>query len=268
MSTAGAAAPVRSALYRGTVVHHRSRNPRHRFAAPVAMPLLRLDELEALDRLHPLVDLDLAHEGRSASIMRLRRGDFLEPRDLPLARAVHDAVAGPSGEPGGPVALLGNLRTWGWLFNPLTVYFSLDPAGEHVEGTVLEVSNTPWHERHAYVVGPPGEHRFAKELHVSPFLGMDADYVLGYSTPGDRFHLQLELRPRGGGDGSCEPELRATMDLKREPLTRRALGRLLWRPPLTVGVSFGIYAQALRLARGGAPFHPHPARAGRWPRQR
>ena len=38
---------------------------------------------------------------------------------------------------------------------------------------MAEVTNTPWHERHAYVVGPPGEHHFAKALHVSPFIGMD-----------------------------------------------------------------------------------------------
>ena len=51
------------------------------------------------------------------------------------------------------------------------------------------------------------------------------------------------------------------MVLRRRPLDRAGLARLLWGHPLmTARVSGGIYAQALRLVGRGAPIHPHPGR--------
>ena len=124
-----------------------------------------------------------------------------------------------------------------------------------VEALVAEVENTPWHERHAYVVGPPGRHRFAKVMHVSPFLPMDVDYELRYSAPGERLVVRLDV-VRGG-----ERLFAVTLSLGRRPLDRRGLGRLLWRyPDAHHRVSAGIYAQAARLRLKGAPFHLHPAR--------
>ena len=89
--------------------------------------------------------------------------------------------------------MLGHVRTWGWLFNPLTLYYCFDPSGRDVEWTVLEVSNTPWHERCSYVVGPPGEHHFAKAMHVSPFLPAEGAYTLRYSAPGDGIRVSLDV---------------------------------------------------------------------------
>ena len=139
---------------------------------------------------------------------------------------------------------------------------------------MLEVSNTPWHERCRYVVGPPGVHRFAKAMHVSPFLPDTATYTLRYSAPADRLRVGLDLDaptttvPYGPGDelGPVQPapQLAASMLLRRQPLDRAGLGRLLWSHPLmTTRVSAGIYAQALRLAARRAPFHRHPGTAGR-----
>ncbi len=104
---------------------------------------------------------------------------------------MRDLVAERTGRrPAGPIALLANLRTWGWLFNPISLYFCADNGDGRrpgpISSLVAEVQNTPWHERTAYVVGPPGGHRFAKELHVSPFLPMDLDYELRYTAPGQR----------------------------------------------------------------------------------
>jgi hypothetical protein len=138
-----------------------------------------------------------------------------------------------------------------------------------VEWTVLEVSNTPWHERCSYVVGPPGEHHFAKAMHVSPFLPAHGEYTLRYSAPEDGIRVSLDVapfpRPSPYGQlnerspDKTSPELAATMVLRRRPLDRAGLARLLWRHPfMTTRVSGGIYAQALRLAARGAPIHRHP----------
>jgi DUF1365 family protein len=261
--------PLRSALYEGTVTHRRAQ-PAHRFTSKVALPLLFLDELAGLRTTHPLVDLDPSEHRRVwPAAIRFRRDDYLPSASATVQGAVAEAVAGVGGSVRGPVAMLGHVRTWGWLFNPLTLFYCFDPSEQHVEWTVLEVSNTPWHERHAYVVGPPGTHTFAKALHVSPFLPAQGTYTLRYSAPEEDMRFSLDVAapssPSGRTDGpdpdTEAPQLSASMVLRRSPLDRAGLGRLLWEYPLmTTRVSSGIYAQAMRIAARGAPFHRHPAR--------
>jgi DUF1365 family protein len=261
--------PLRSALYEGTVTHRRAQ-PAHRFTSKVALPLLFLDELAGLRTTHPLVDLDPSEHRRGwPAAIRFRREDYLPSASATVQGAVAEAVAGVGDSVRGPVAMLGHVRTWGWLFNPLTLFYCFDPSGQHVEWTVLEVSNTPWHERHAYVVGPPGSHTFAKALHVSPFLPAQGTYTLRYSAPEEDMRVSLDVAapssPSGRTDepdpGSGASQLSASMVLRRSPLDRAGLGRLLWEyPMMTTRVSSGIYAQAMRLAARGAPFHRHPAR--------
>jgi uncharacterized protein len=269
---AGPATRLRSALYEGTVTHRRA-EPAHRFDSPLMLPLLFLDELDELRGVHPLADFDPSpHRPRWPAALRFHRDDYLPSEAATLHGAVEEAVAGAGGSMRGPVAMLGHVRTWGWLFNPLTLYYCFDPSGRDVEWTVLEVSNTPWHERCSYVVGPPGEHRFAKAMHVSPFLPAEGEYTLRYSAPEDGVRVSLDVaapaspapygrlyEPR---PDRTKPQLAATMVLRRRPLDRAGLARLLWGQPLmTTRVSGGIYAQALRLVGRGATIHPHPSPA-------
>ena len=242
---------LQSAMYEGTLSHRRF-GPRatHEFSYRIAMPLLYLDEIESVTRLHPL------WSSRRPAPVRFCREDFLGDQAGPLPEAVRNLVEERSGfRPTGCVAMLANLRTWGWLFNPISMYFCMGADGEGVEALVVEVENTPWHERHSYVVGPPGCHRFAKSMHVSPFLPMDVDYELRYTAPDERLVVRLDVL-RG-----TERLLGVTLSLRRRVLDRRSLGRLLWdRPALTHRVSAGIYSQAARLRLRGAPLYAHPAR--------
>ena len=242
---------LRSAIYEGTL-HHRRFGPgtTHEFSYDVAMPLLDLAEIELVTGLHPL------WSARHPAPAWFRRADFLGDPAVPLHEAVRDLVEERSGRrPAGPIALLTNLRTWGWLFNPISLYLCADLAGGGVESLVAEVENTPWHERCSYVVGPPGCHRFPKTMHVSPFLPMDVDYELRYTMPTERFVVHFDVIR---GD---ERLLGATLSLHRRALDRQGLGRMLWaNPALTHRISAGIYAQAARLRLRGAPFHKHPAR--------
>jgi len=274
----GAAISLRSCIYEGTVTHRRSA-PAHGFTQRIALPLLFLDELPSLGELHPLVDLDPSRARRRPAVMRLLRDDFLPGYPPTLEEAVHAAVRDAGGAVRGPVAMLGHVRTWGWLFNPLTLYYCFDPAGRAVEWTVLEVTNTPWHERCRYVVGPPGVHTFDKAMHVSPFLPPRGTYTLRYGAPGERLRVDLSVRagratgsdaahgdgptapgPRPAAHGAPAPEVTASLVLRRHPLDRAGVNRLLWSHAFqTARVSGGIYAQAARLARRGARFHPHPA---------
>jgi len=242
---------VNSALYEGTLHHQRRGAVRHQFGYQVAMPYLELGELDEVFARHPLWSV-----GRANAVF-FRRADFLGDPAVPLDTAIRDLVeARTSRRPTGPIRMLAHLRTWGWLFNPITVYFCMDERGRRMESLVLDVTNTPWHEHHAYVVdGGEGEHVFHKELHVSPFFGMDQHYRLRVFEPGERLALRLSSLQ---GDTVV---FEASLALRRREISRAALGRLLWRYPLlTLRVSAGIYRQALRLWSKGAPLHSHPAR--------
>lgn len=237
-------------MYEGTLRHDRRSPRRHVFRTRVAMPFLDLDELDDVVAHHPLWSV----ERRNA--VSFRRADFLGDPAVSLDTAVRDLVEARTGRrPTGPVRLLAHVRTWGWLFNPIAIYFCMDAAGEDIEALVLDVTNTPWHEHHTYVIaGGEGEHRFPKELHVSPFFGMNHEYRLRLNRPGERLVVRLALLD--GDDVAFE----ATLALRRRLISRSALGRLLWRYPLlTARVSTGIYAQALRLRAKGLPVYAHPA---------
>jgi len=156
--------------------------------------------------------------------------------------------------PSGQVAVLTQPRTWGWLFNPISVYFCFARDEVHLEALVLEVSNTPWHERHCYVMaGGSNPYVFAKAMHVSPFLSMDHEYHLTLKGPDQ--HLSIDLSNHQ--DGRRVFDARLTM--QRKEISRATLGRVLWAyPAQTLAVSARIYRQALALHRKGAPIYPHP----------
>jgi DUF1365 family protein len=133
-----------------------------------------------------------------------------------------------------------------------------------VRAVVAEVTNTPWGERHAYVLpvaGSPGASRvirgeFAKALHVSPLMGMNHTYDWRLSEPSERLSVQIESL---GDDGKRAFD--ATLSLCRSELTPRTLRHVLARyPALTMRVTARIYTHALRLRLRGASYHPHPER--------
>ena len=247
---------MKSALYEGTLTHRRyatdaTGHVAHQFRYATLMPLLFLDEIAEVAALHP------RWSAARPNAAWFRRRDYVGDPAVPLDTAVRDAVFASSGRrPAGPIAMLAHVRLWGWLFNPLCVYYCFDDPGENVEQVVLEVRNTPWHERHLYVLdGSSAHHRFAKAMHVSPFLGMDHEYVLSWTPPGE--HLSLHLGNRRGRERIFD----ASLSLRRREISNESLGALVWRHPFTtVGVSAGIYRQALSLWRKKAPYHSYSRR--------
>jgi uncharacterized protein len=119
-----------------------------------------------------------------------------------------------------------------------------------VERVVAEVTNTPWGEKHCYELDGL-EATVDKGFHVSPFLGMDAEYHVRLTAPGELLRVHMESRR----DGSVDFD--ATLALSRRELSPWPLVRY---PFMTARVVAGIYAQAARLRLKGAPYHSHPAR--------
>src|SRR3954447_5669153 len=128
-----------------------------------------------------LASVDLDERPPRGRLVRFERSDYLGDPRIPLDEAVRALVAERTGNrPAGPIRVLTQLRSFGYCFNPVSFYYCFDEAGERVQTVVAEVTNTPWGERHAYVVERRGpgilKGDSEKVLHVSPFMGMDHRY--------------------------------------------------------------------------------------------
>ncbi len=264
-----------SAVYTGEVRHRRRETVSHEFRYRVGMLFLDLSEIPSL-----FGQLRFGSDRRPA-LIRFRRGDYLGPEGQSLDEAVRDRVDSLSGRrPTGPIRLLTHVRMLGHLFNPVSFYYCYDREGRRVESVLSEITNTPWNERHAYVV--PGEKeapgieartfRFRKAFHVSPFLGMQYEYRWRFGEPGRRLTVHMENRRlgseddagRGAASGSSDVAFDATLSLERHEWTPGHVRRAVVRSTVgTVGVLGAIYWQAMRLWMKRAPFHTHPAKTGR-----
>jgi uncharacterized protein len=249
-----------SCLYEGSIRHRRS-SPRDEFSFPLFMAYLDVDELPGV------FDASRLWSARGPALAWFRRGDYLGDPATPLRAAVADVVMQQTGAAAeGPIRLLTHLRYFGHCFNPVSFYYCYDAAGEQVTAVVAHVTNTPWGERHAYVMAADerSDHgtttvltgRFAKALHVSPLMGMDHTYDWHLSEPGER--LSVHIRSTRD-DGACAFD--ATLSLRRRALTSAALRRALLRyPALTMRLTARIYTHALRLRLRGASYHAHPGK--------
>ena len=211
-----------AALYAGTIRHRRFAVREREFVHPIALAYVDLDALPA-----------------GLGLVRFRAADYLAP-DAARARAGTD----------GPVRMLALPRSLGRCFNPVCFYYCFDARDERVEAIVAEVTNTPWGERHAYVLQRAGDSpvlrgAFGKELHVSPFLGMEHSYDWRATEPGETLSVHI----------AADDAFDATLSLRRRPLTRRGLVAASWR------VTALIYAHAARLKLARVPVHRHPAAA-------
>lgn len=250
---------MKSAVYEGRVRHRRFGEPEHAFEYAVGMLYLDLAELDRVFR-----GRWLWSHGGFAPFSFSRKGHLGDP-GRPLSACVRDLVEQRTGaRPAGPIRLLTHPRVFGFVFNPVSFYYVFDARDERVETIVVEINNTPWKEQHCYVLTEAQNEgdcesrrfRFAKEFHVSPFLGMDHRYEWAFGPPGERLGVSMKnLRA-----GECVFD--AVLNLSRRQLDGRSLAGLCARFPLaTVRVLAAIYWQALRLRLAGAPFHEHPGLA-------
>jgi DUF1365 family protein len=234
-----------SAIYEGWVMHRRLAPRRHAFKYRVFALLIDIDE--RLDRLW---------------LFRLGILRF-EPRDhgdgRPLREWLDDLLGSQGIVADGPRRVLCYPRLFGYVFNPLSVWFCYT-ADERLAAIVYEVHNTHG-ERHAYVL-PAGNdlvlvrHSADKAFYVSPFLSMDCTYNFKIRPPGDDVLVAIAETEHG------KPILTATFAGARKPMTDGALARVLLRHPLmTLKVVVSIHYEAVRLMLKGTKRHDHvPAR--------
>lgn len=269
------------ALYEGSTRHRRFSPKAHEFRFRLYLALLD-HGVEGTEEV--VSGEDVRFGGPLWPAIRFARSDYLDGDvTTPLGDAVRNLVAHRTGRaPSGRVLTLTQLRTNGYVFNPITVHYCLseveDEHGGPIEVVVLEVTNTPWNERHTYVIDArAGAHEdasksvsiaetdergrirshFPKAMHVSPFMSMDVTYRFTATTPDSRLWLRLEnLEQR---NGVVEKIFDADLSLRRRPLDHRSLGYSARRHPFqTIRVWSAIHVHALYLALKRVPFVRHP----------
>lgn len=248
--------PFASCIYEGSVRHRRFAPHAHAFRYKMYMMYLDLAEIDRV-----FADRWLWSTHRR-NVAEFRRSDYLGDPSIPLDDAVRRRAAEVLGrEPAGPIRMLTHLRTFGHCFNPVTFYYCYTNDGATLDCIVAEITNTPWKERHSYVlpVADAAHHgralgwEFAKHFHVSPFLPMDREYSWRFTPPDETLRVHMNVLADG------ERDFDATLVLERRPITATRLARVLLRyPAMSARVVAAIHWQAFLIFLRRNPVYDHP----------
>ncbi len=253
---------TRSALYTGSIVHaRRDVHAQRTFRYPVYMAAIDLTELPVLDR-----ELRLFSHGR-------RNVFSLDARDYETGRGAFanlgDVLAANALPIPATTRLVTNLKTFGYVFNPVSFFLNYDATGA-LSSVLAEVNNT-YGGRRCYLLGPNQRiagpsatnagvgFRHVRELFVSPFLHGDAGYDFWFDAPLDGHHLQITMHVTPADPAGGEPNgtrvFTARFEGNRAALTDRTLARAALRYPLMAVQVIGlIHFEAMKLRLQGVPY--------------
>lgn len=234
-----------SCLYSGLVGHSRYQPIQHRFRYAIFLFALDLDELNSLP------ELGWWFKVKRPALMSFRPSDYLDHAAELTRELVWQKVASLGGEQlDGQVVFVGQVRCLGFYFSPVNFYYC-HAANGALRYLLAEVSNTPWNERHCYLVDACSQAPIPKAFHVSPFMDLNMSYHWRFSPLQETLSLQIT--------NQAEKRLfDAAIYLHRKPLTKAEL-RSQWLriPAMTFKTVATIYWQALKLYWKKLPYVPH-----------
>jgi uncharacterized protein len=238
-------------IYFGHVMHQRMKPFRHGFRYRVFTLLLDLDDLPELSKKTGF----LSHNKWNIFSVfdkdhGTRDGQPLKPWVMKHARDKGVDLEG------GTIYMLCFPRLFGYVFNPLTVYFCKNREGKF-EAVLYEVKNT-FGEQHGYFLkaiegDAPAQHDHAKHFYVSPFIPMEAHYHFTVREPDEKLSVLIRQKDAEGD------LLLATWTGRRAPLTKGNLLRALVLFPFQAFyVMFSIHWQALKIWLKGGRYYSRP----------
>ena len=243
------AATCRARIYDCTVRHVRREPVRNDFSYRTVMWLVDLDRLPRLP-------------GPSRLLAEFRPADHLGDPRLSLRRNV-DAFLAEHGIDlhGGRVLMLAAARSFGHVFNPLTVYWCHDAQGRPA-CVIAEVHNT-YGGRHRYLLRPDetGRAETDKAFYVSPFFPVAGHYRMSLPEPGRDLALSIRYEPPDA------PPFAAVLRGRGTRATPAAvLGHALRQPCPTLLAAARIRIQGIKLYLRGLPVVPRCPESSRNPR--
>lgn len=248
---------MKSALYTGFVRHRRFRPEVHQFRYRVLMAFLDVDTLPESLSISPLAGYN------RSSLVSYRESDHFGDPSVPLRKRVErDAELNGIELAQGPIFLLTHLRCFGYVFNPISLYYCYDRQ-DCLQSVMAEVNSTFGETRNYWLPKPaadgaaPIRATAAKRMHVSPFMPMDLLYDFRLSTPAAS--LSAHIATLDGREADKGPLFDATLTLERYPWSATELHKaILFQPWATLKVTAAIHFEALRLMLKGVPFYARP----------
>ncbi len=236
------------ALYECDVFHRRITPRKHEFLYRIFLFCIDLDRLQTLGGMFPFLGVQ-----RSALYSFHSSDHFGKEGNQPLRPKICNWLRERGVESPDRIVFLTNLRFFGYVFNPIAIYYCFRKDGTPL-AAITQVGNT-FGEQKLYLIPPVGspvsfQARQRKNFYVSPFSELNLDFDFRIFPPGDTLRVFID-EYRGE-----EKTLTSTLTGKRQSLSVK---NLLWitakYPFITLRVIFLIHWQAFRLWAGKFPHH-------------
>jgi len=239
---------LNSCIYVGEVRHKRFLPRKHSFSYKIFFLAIDVEEM------HRLSEMGRWFKWDKFAPLSFRSSDYLQQKNTFNKQQVWQKVEQLGGENlAGRVMFIGQMRCLGLYFSPINLYYCYNQE-DQLGYLLTEVSNTPWNERHYYLIDLKGSLVCDKDFHVSPFMDLEMKYHWRVKPPEQ--HLSLHI------DNHSEQKIfTASLDMQRIEFCNENLRSCLFAiPVMTLKTLAGIYWQALKLFIKGVPYVAHSSR--------
>ena len=228
-----------STIYNGKVIHRRFKPKEHYFKYSVFSLLIDIDELKIIEnkikifsynKFNIISFFDKDHGPRDGT--SVKEWVIKNLRDIGIEN--HKIQ----------IKLLCYPRIFGYVFNPLSVFFIYDESSRLI-AILYEVKNT-FGEQHTYIFKTEDEkviiNDCSKKFHVSPFIEMECHYYFRVLKPSDKISVIIDQKDK---DGKL---LYASQDGKASELNEKnLLTSYISHPLMTFKIIAAIHYEALKL---------------------
>ena len=235
-----------SSIYNGTVIHKRFKPKIHFFKYKVFSLLLDLSDLNRLDK-----DISF-FSYNTFNLISFFDKDHGERDGSSLFEWVKKSLAENNiNSENIKIKLLCYPRIFGYVFNPLSVFFVYDNQ-ENLISILYEVKNT-FGEQHTYIFKVENnnllQHNCSKKFHVSPFIEMDCNYFFKTLKPAEKISVIIDQYQLD------DKILFASQDGRRADFNSKELLKSYIKHPLmTFKIISAIHFEAFKLWSKGIKF--------------